>query len=218
MLRKNILPLDVYQFDCPEDLLRTASEEIQRLTWTGNVLNSTSRQKLNLVPVFAGLHDWFKGCIEEVRMELELPFERLIITQSWANRTLSGEGHHRHTHPNSYMSGVFYLTTAENGRTFFFRRDQWFEFFLLDADGSADRSIMHAEVPIAGKLLLFPSTLEHCVEAHKSESPRFTVSFNVFPEGRFDFRHDRLRFLNLKVVPFDEASLELPAKGDDQAG
>ena len=57
---------------------------------------------------------------------------------------------------------------------------------------------MHAEIPTAGKLLLFPSSLEHCVEGYASELPRFTVSFNVFPEGRFEFREDRLRFPKLE--------------------
>ena len=31
------------------------------------------------------------------------------ITQSWLNYTKKGEFHHTHCHPNSYISGVFYI-------------------------------------------------------------------------------------------------------------
>ena len=35
----------------------------------------------------------------------------LQITQSWLNYTNPGQFHHKHTHPNSILSGVFYMKT-----------------------------------------------------------------------------------------------------------
>ena len=31
------------------------------------------------------------------------------ITQSWLNYTETNQFHHKHSHPNSYVSGVFYI-------------------------------------------------------------------------------------------------------------
>ena len=35
--------------------------------------------------------------------------QRLVITQCWANKNPPGSKHHEHVHPNSILSGVFYL-------------------------------------------------------------------------------------------------------------
>jgi hypothetical protein len=34
----------------------------------------------------------------------------IFVTQSWINWTKKGEYHHKHDHPNSFVSGVFYLS------------------------------------------------------------------------------------------------------------
>ena len=38
----------------------------------------------------------------------------LRITQSWLNRTKPQESHHIHNHPNSYLSGVLYVSCLPN--------------------------------------------------------------------------------------------------------
>ena len=39
--------------------------------------------------------------------------QRLVITQSWANRNPKGSKHHEHVHPNSIISGVMYFQINE---------------------------------------------------------------------------------------------------------
>lgn len=203
MTRRPILPLEICEFICDDQLLRETRAQIESLNWIDNRLNFKSREALNTLPQFGRLHQWFSDCIEETRRELELPFERLVLTQSWANRATRGQSHHRHTHPNSFMSGLFYLTGEEGGKTQFFQFDRWFNFFLITIENDEDHRLVHSELPTAGKLLLFPSTLEHCVEQHAKDEPRFTISFNVFPEGRFNDRPGNLAFLNLKIIPYE---------------
>jgi hypothetical protein len=62
---------------------------------------------------------------------------------------------------------VFYLTSADDGRTEFFRKDQWFDFFLIQS-GALSHCTACGELPVAGKLLLFPSNLEHKVAVYSS--------------------------------------------------
>ena len=38
---------------------------------------------------------------------------KLYITQSWMNKTMPGEFHHPHKHPNSIVSGTFYIETND---------------------------------------------------------------------------------------------------------
>ena len=51
------------------------------------------------------------------------------ITQSWINFTDQNEFHHNHKHPNSFISGVFYLQSTENDRIVFTsNHDNMFEY------------------------------------------------------------------------------------------
>lgn len=202
MTKRPILPLEIYEFMCCNELLEDARRSLGQLQWVSNDKNLISYEPLNTTPAFRDLHAWFQSCINEVQEDLNLPFERLKITQSWANKTITGQSHHAHTHPNSYMSGILYLTTAEEGSTEFYSLNPWFDFFLILIDADRQYANVFRQKPIAGKLLLFPSKLEHCVQECVGEAPRFTVSFNVFPEGRFDHKPGTRRFLELSVTPY----------------
>jgi hypothetical protein len=46
----------------------------------------------------------------------------LKITQSWTNYTDKGQYHHKHEHPNSFVSGVFYVQADKaKDRIYFYR-------------------------------------------------------------------------------------------------
>ena len=46
------------------------------------------------------------------------------ITQSWLNYTETKQFHHRHEHPNSIVSGVFYINCHEEfDKIKFFKKD-----------------------------------------------------------------------------------------------
>jgi hypothetical protein len=46
----------------------------------------------------------------------------LRVTQSWTNYTEPGEFHHKHAHPNSFVSGVFYpQANRETDKIYFYK-------------------------------------------------------------------------------------------------
>ena len=45
-------------------------------------------------------------------------------------------------------------------------------------------TIIHQEDSVAGKLILFPSSILHMVQPHNSFTNRYTISFNAFPSGK----------------------------------
>ena len=117
------------------------------------------------------------------------------ITQSWLNKTLRNrDGHHIHNHPNSFISGVFYVRVKPDVDYIVFSRpnQQFFQFPIKEYNtfNSYQWSVGVSE----GQLLLFPSTLIHEVKPPKvsnmissdddAYADRISLSFNVFPTGR----------------------------------
>ena len=118
------------------------------------------------------------------------------ITQSWLNKTLrNSDGHHIHNHPNSFISGVFYVRVKPDVDYIVFSRpnQQFFQFPIKEYNtfNSYQWSVGVSE----GQLLLFPSTLIHEVKPPKvsdmissddtnANADRISLSFNVFPTGR----------------------------------
>ena len=205
---RSILSLTVFEFEYSSSQLGKLRTLVRGLKWRKNGSNDTSALMLNSLPQFASLHVWFAECIEQVRRHLGLPFERIVITQSWANRSMEGQWHARHCHPNSYLSGVFYLdASSQSGFTEFIRSDPWFDFFLLEGEGDRGHELRHQVAPRPGVLLLFPSSMDHLVGCYTDSQPRFSIAFNAFPEGRISPTRRNLRFLEILVKPYSNHKL-----------
>lgn len=105
------------------------------------------------------------------------------ITQSWINYSSTGQYHHKHAHPNSFISGVFYVDTNENDKIFFF--NEKYSYLKIDPqeyhEYNSESWWMEAK---KGRLYLFPSSLVHCVEEIKDPNhTRVSLSFNTFLTG-----------------------------------
>jgi len=107
----------------------------------------------------------------------------LRITQSWVNYTKKGQYHHKHRHPNSFISGVYYIQSTETDKIYFYngRVD------VLKLPPS-NWNIWNSESwwfeAVKGTLYLFPSTLEHMVETVNADKTRVSLSFNTFLVGK----------------------------------
>jgi uncharacterized protein (TIGR02466 family) len=107
----------------------------------------------------------------------------LKITQSWCNYTEPGQHHHKHSHPNSFVSGVFYpQATKETDKIHFYRGG--FEQIKLPPQKwnvwNSESWWLSVET---GDLILFQSGLDHMVETVSGEQTRISLSFNTFPVG-----------------------------------
>jgi len=120
---------------------------------------------------------------ETINPSEELDF---YITQSWINVTKPGEHHFRHSHPNSIISGVFYITTVEEDRLYFFDPYfRWKHMFQIKAKDptpfNSDTWVQHVK---SRDLILFPSWLDHSVFKNKHATKnRISLSFNTFVKG-----------------------------------
>ena len=120
------------------------------------------------------------------------------ITQSWLSITNPGEWHPHHSHANSIISGVFYISTEEGDILTYIDPNQKEK----EHPPSEPKEYNIWNTPEwsftvnNNQLLLFPSWLSHYVPINKSarSESRMTIAFNTFAKGRFGtaFNRDEL--------------------------
>lgn len=106
-----------------------------------------------------------------------------FITQSWLNYTETNQYHHKHEHPNSLVSGVFYVNCHEQfDKIKFFRND-----YQTIKPEIKDWNLYNSEswwfTVKTGDIILFPSSLTHMVETKEGDNTRISLAFNVFIKG-----------------------------------
>ena len=110
----------------------------------------------------------------------------IYITQSWANIARPGQFHPKHKHPNSLISGVMFVNDNTGSRQppiRFHRTAEIFPLELVYDDLNEFNSSCSVFDPVQGRLILFPSLVEHDVEVNKSNEDRVSLSFNTFVRG-----------------------------------
>ena len=106
-----------------------------------------------------------------------------VITQSWVNISGLGQSHHRHTHPNSIVSGVFYINSKKELPPIEFRKntEPVIQLSTKDYGPFNNESLMFPAQ--SGELLIFPSTMIHSVPVNKYDEKRISLSFNTWVKG-----------------------------------
>lgn len=115
--------------------------------------------------------------------------ERLnwTIKEMWTNVLEAGGSQTMHAHANSFISGVFYLTSSHPAaRTVFIRPPGGSDFSFRHHTREAAMGPFNAGkymLPAAepGDLVLFPSYLYHEVPKNQGEQ-RVTIAFNAIPD------------------------------------
>ena len=113
------------------------------------------------------------------------------ITQSWINYTKRDQFHHKHNHPNSLVSGIFYISADKEVDSVTFHRAFLEDGIKLNTTKyNMFNSISCKFLVETGNILLFPSSLIHGVEKKKGNNIRTSLSFNVFFKGTIGNKND----------------------------
>ena len=197
----DILPQSIFKFECDKKLLESTLETLKREEYRREGVHThkskqTVSVRLDKEERYSEIYDWFHQCLEELRLKFELECDKIKISSSWGNRTGGHSIHGAHSHPNSFISGIFYLTDS-SAKTVFFCNNHWTgdndplkptnlsNIVQMMFPGSEHNIIEHFQSSVAGNLILFPSSLIHAVTQteHNAEN-RYTMSFNSFPCGK----------------------------------
>jgi uncharacterized protein (TIGR02466 family) len=121
------------------------------------------------------------AAVPEVLEFLKLGYREFEITGCWANVAAAGGWHRMHSHPNNFLSGVYYVQVQAGADTINFHdpRPQAGVIRPPVTDltvYNTDQAVVSVAV---GTLLVFPAWLPHSVDANASAAERISVSFNV---------------------------------------
>jgi uncharacterized protein (TIGR02466 family) len=134
----------------------------------------------------------FANIKKELDLRVQDYFDKVIspannitpyITQSWLNYTETNQYHHKHAHPNSLVSGVFYINCHEEHDKIKFFNDNYKTIKLEIKDWNLYNSESWWFSVKTGDIILFPSSLTHMVETKEGTNTRISLAFNVFIKG-----------------------------------
>ena len=133
---------------------------------------------------FAEIRSWIQANLDNYLSRIYNPKNnlRLEITQSWLNLNRPGDYHHTHTHPNSWVSGVFYLETHGKNDTIKFEKN--YSPWNIETDNGTPFTVESLYLSVApAQLVLFPSSLIHSVPRNQTGKERVSLSFNSMLKG-----------------------------------
>lgn len=134
----------------------------------------------------------FKKYSDIIEEEVKFCLENILddysfeISESWIN--VNGKGHFNltHTHPDSDLSAVLWISTngEKSGKLEFENPHNFEQNKLLTKLKEKIRNDLninksHWFFPIDGLLLIFPSNLRHMVFPNTTEDNRISISFNI---------------------------------------
>ena len=157
-----------------DEMRRVAGEPVPGRGWQ-------SEKDLHHLDEFRGLVACIHDAAESVLEFLKTWDSDFKITGLWANMNPKGVAHPIHSHPNNFLSGVYYLRTHEGADTVNFHdpRSQTGIIRPPVTELTAENTDQVVVKVSDGTLLMFPSWLPHSVDASGSSKTRVSVSFNI---------------------------------------
>jgi hypothetical protein len=119
--------------------------------------------------------------------EWNFSVKELADVLSWVSFKTKGEEHKAHTHPNSFISGVYYYSDIAEDTPIVFKRSRTpantQELLIAKDDSNINQfsSETFTLKPKKGDLILFPSYLMHLVPKNQHSTIRTSLSMNIMP-------------------------------------
>lgn len=112
------------------------------------------------------------------------------LNNLWLNINSKFSFNRPHVHPESLVSGVYYVAVPKDSGNIVFNHPSKTQPYHIYGDGvgvsnDINSSTWHIS-PDAGLLLLFPSWLEHYVEPNNSEDDRISIAFNAHIKKNYE--------------------------------
>ena len=186
MIVHNLFPTPVAKFTLDRAFTTEELDFVDQQQTHNNVGNTTSNDRYVLThKTMASVYDFVKSCVGTYLQNIYAPKNdvSLRVTQSWLNYSKPGEWHHRHAHPNSFVSGVLYMKAIKDSDKIYFYGDEYKTIDLPTENYNLYNSKSWWLPVETGDLMLFPSSLTHSVEKVQADQTRVSLAFNTFPVG-----------------------------------
>ena len=181
----SLFPTAVGMFSLDRELTKKEKDYLLNLEEAPNMGNTTSKERFILRHnSMKNLHKFIQDSINTYFSEVIAPMKdaSLYVTQSWVNYTKKGQWHHAHEHPNSILSGVFYIQSDAQDKIYFEKNHYDQISFPTEKFNLYNSKTWWLEAT-QGRLVIFPSSLRHSVNAVETDHTRVSLSFNTFARG-----------------------------------
>lgn len=182
----NLFPIPIGRYELDRDLTDKELSFLKTQETRSNTGNITSTNNTILKSEeLVDLKSFIESKVSDYFTEIYRPKNKieLKITQSWTNYTENGQYHHKHEHPNSFVSGVFYIQADKAKDKIYFYRNGYQQIKIPPSDWNLWNSESWWFEVGTGDLVLFPSSLTHMVHTVESDKTRISLAFNTFPVG-----------------------------------
>ena len=166
-------------------------EESAKFT-TKNTGNLTGANRYVLDdPAMKDLKEQMLFCVHDFMNRVYAPRYPVeaYLTQTWLNYTKTGEYHHKHAHPNSWISGCLYVNADREKDRITFFKDGYSRIQIPTENYNAFNSESWWFAVGTGDIILFPSYLTHMVEQTVSTDTRVSIAINTFLKGYIGDEH-----------------------------
>jgi uncharacterized protein (TIGR02466 family) len=130
---------------------------------------------------FQGLLAFARRAAQGVLDFMQVDHSGFQITGCWANINPQGSSHRPHSHPNNYLSGVYYAQVPDESDGLVFHEPRA-EALVMSPKLKKVTELTNSEARLGvrtGRLVVFPSWLKHSVAKTKGPGERISVSFNA---------------------------------------
>jgi uncharacterized protein (TIGR02466 family) len=186
---KDLFPTPIWVADLDADLarrlnadLRTAIDELiapRPQIPVGSTWQTTPM--LQLHPRFAEFTALVRRAGEAALDFLDVKHKEFEITGLWANINPTGGLNSPHTHPNNFLSGVYYVELPEDAGQIVFSDPRPQAAGILPPVKKWNKYVGN-EIKLdvkPGRMVMFPAWLVHSVPVNRSPQERVSISFNI---------------------------------------
>ena len=185
-----IFPVPIHQFDVNgfdeiQNELVDYAYDLKKKDPEGNLLSNRGgwqSKGFDVNDENDKLHQFIVNCFSQ------FPYIKIsvkLLLHGWININKPGDYNVMHSHPTNDLSGVIWLNAPkDSGRIVFvspfnFKSYKEMSSYTDDFKKSFNIDESYYFNPIAGRILVFPSHLQHEVLENKSNEDRISVSFNI---------------------------------------
>ena len=188
MFRELYFPTPIYIADIKHP---TLNQELERdiLAWSNkdkgitrtNIKGWHSDTNMNELPEYAKLVDMLYSAQRTI-YDQEYYESEPFLGNMWANINPPGGSNRAHIHPNFLWSGVYYVKAPQNSGQLKIEDPRSVALMSRPRQKDVPKPDRlwreHHYEPKTGRLIMFPSWLNHCVDPNNSNDIRISVSFN----------------------------------------
>lgn len=166
-----------------------ANDDLAGIKWSaehyknGFTSYASANKMHQFSPTFAELEKLIRGHVVKYIKQLRLNIKpaELQMSTCWVNIMGPYCAHSMHIHPQSIISGTYYLQMPKNCSALRFEDPRYTQFMSrppLQINAPANQQVQFTLPAQSGDLILFESWIKHEVPMNTTQDPRISISFN----------------------------------------